>query len=506
MTTLRSRSHTRLATFVVLLAFVAGCASTSTSSPSRSFSAISDVPTSTAAASATASAAGTLVIVGRIVTMDRPAIAEALFIDEGLVAGVGTRDQVLALAGDQVPVIDIGDNVAYPGFIDAHAHWIGDREHYGIPSAAAAMDAAVARGWASISEQWVNPERLAELESLAADNALPLRVDAYLALNEPAPSGQHLGDWYADREPGVEGDRLRIQGLKVTLDNGWGTIFNWEPADLTETISRANEAGWQVSVHTVSTEGHEMVLDAFEAALGPTGPNPLHHRIDHAIQVSDDQLVRMVAMDLATVIHLDGAAADWVLEAEYLDHFGPDKPDEEIGWLARWRDFVDAGLHVAGATDTPWVFPGLALTDDIGRPVDQIAGGMDGRGRANPETPEWVLDQLLTAEQGLRAVTVDAAHPLGDEMRRGHWHRAPSATSRFCPVMSPAPPPTRSGPWTSSRPSLAASSHIAPTRRSAAADHAVHERITVAGPEVVGVRLTAAAYAHGLRWRCHKRS
>ena len=29
-------------------------------------------------------------------------------------------------------------------------------------------------------------------------------------------------------------------------------------------------------------------------------------------------------------------------------------------------------------------------------------------------------DQLLTAEQGLRAVTVDAAYALGDEARRGH--------------------------------------------------------------------------------------
>lgn len=33
--------------------------------------------------------------------------------------------KVLALAGDQVSIIDIGDNVAYPGFIYAHAHWIG---------------------------------------------------------------------------------------------------------------------------------------------------------------------------------------------------------------------------------------------------------------------------------------------------------------------------------------------------------------------------------------------
>ena len=77
-------------------------------------------------------------------------------------------------------------------------------------------------------------------------------------------------------------------------------------------------------------------------------------------------------------------------------------------WLARWRDFVDAGLHVASATDAPWTFPDyeagdqlVELTDDMGRPVDQIAAGMDGRRRMNPETPPWLLDQLLTAEQGL---------------------------------------------------------------------------------------------------------
>jgi len=45
---------------------------------------------------------------------------------------------------------------------------------------------------------------------------------------------------------------------------------------------------------------------------------------------------------------------------------------------------------------------------------------MDGRGRANLETPAWVLDQLLSAQQGLRSVTLDAAHALGDESRRGH--------------------------------------------------------------------------------------
>jgi predicted amidohydrolase YtcJ len=92
------------------------------------------------------------------------------------------------LAGEEVRVVDIGATVAYPGFIDAHAHWIGDCGYYGLDSAEVAMDAALRRGWTSISEQWVNPERLDELTALAAADALPIRVDTYLALyfgNEP---------------------------------------------------------------------------------------------------------------------------------------------------------------------------------------------------------------------------------------------------------------------------------------------------------------------------------
>ncbi len=405
MTTVR----TVLFEALVILTAVAGCAPGPSSSTAPS-----------ATASAPANESGSLVVVGRIVTMDEPAVAEALFIENRTVTAVGTRDAVLALAGNEVPIIDIGQNVAYPGFIDAHAHWIGDHGEYGLDSPAAAMEAALERGWTSISEQWVNPEGLSELETLAADDALSLRVDAYLTLNEPQPGGDRFGDWYADREPGAIGDYLRVQGVKIHLDSGDGTVLLWEPAELTDTIGRANGAGWQVSVHTVSTEAAELVLGAFESAIGPTGPNPLHHRIDHAVQVSDDQLSRMVAMDLATVIHLDGAAGDVVFWSEYLGHESPDNMEGGTVWLTRWRDFVDAGLHVASATDTPWYLVDFSLTDDISRPVDQIAGGMDPRGRTYPVVPGWMLDQLLTAEHGLRAITLDAAWALGDEARRGH--------------------------------------------------------------------------------------
>lgn len=416
-------AHGRQRAVLLVAALAIGCGPDSIASTSPSTAPVNSFFASAPSATI-APGQGSLVIVGRILTMDAPSIAEALFIEDGVVRAVGEREEVLAAAGDDVEVIDIGTNVAYPGFIDAHAHWIGDREYYGVGTPGEAMDLAVTRGWTSISEQWVNPDRLDEVTTLAANDALRLRVDAYLALNFDK---EFFGNWYAEREPGAVGDRLRVKGLKIHLDNGSGTIVNWDPDELTAAIGRADEAGWQVSVHSMSSAAQELVLDAFESALGPEGPNPLHHRIEHAVQVTDEELARMVEMDLAIVIHPDGEP-DWIMSEGFLADFDRDDPPADIeAQVGRWRDFVDAGLHVAFATDAPWTFPDLEpgdnlveLADGMGRPVDHIAAAIDGRQRMNPELPAWLLDQGLTAEQGLRAVTLDAAWALGDDARRGH--------------------------------------------------------------------------------------
>jgi predicted amidohydrolase YtcJ len=168
-----------------------------------------------------------------------------------------------------------------------------------------------------------------------------------------------------------------------------------------------------VAIHTYGTKSLDMVLDAIDHALDG-GPNTLHHRVEHAIQVTDEQLARMVDLDVVVVIHPDAAASDWPLYDDFVGRLG-----DEPGLIMRWRDFFDAGLHVASADDAPWVFPDLELSEDVGRPFDQIAGGMDGRGRVNPETPPWALQQLVTPDQVLASLTTGAAYALHDEANRG---------------------------------------------------------------------------------------
>jgi predicted amidohydrolase YtcJ len=391
-----------------------------TSGSSTTMSLTATTTTSTTAATSTTSTTvdivgADLVLTGRVVTMTDAGAVEAVAIDGGLVVDAGDMDSVMSHAGPSTPVIDLGDNVAYPGFVDAHAHWIGDREHYGVDTPEEAIDLALSHGWTSIAELWVNRDRLDELIALDEDGRLAVRVDGYLALNHPGPSGERLGDWYLEHGGGLSpSDHLRVRGVKFTIDSYWGTQVLWEAGELAEAFTTAHEAGWQIAAHTVSTDPHQMVLDAFEAGLGGE-PNLLRHRIEHSIQVTDDQLRRIAELGLVVVGHTAGFPTDSYADPEYLEYLG-----EDTAWLNRYRNFVDAGIRFASASDTPWMYPELQVTPDLGRPQDLIAGAMDGKGTDSTEAPPFIKDQTLTFEQALRSVNIDAAYAIGADDLRGH--------------------------------------------------------------------------------------
>ena len=63
-----------------------------------------------------------LFVGGEIGTMAEPLFAEAILVDKGVVAGVGSEADMRALGGDSVEVVDLGDQTLMPGLIEAHTH------------------------------------------------------------------------------------------------------------------------------------------------------------------------------------------------------------------------------------------------------------------------------------------------------------------------------------------------------------------------------------------------
>ena len=83
-----------------------------------------------AAGPASAQAPDTVLVNGKIVTVDdRFTIAQALAIKGERILKVGTTAEVEALKGPQTRVIDLAGRTVIPGLIDNHAHWVRAAEH-----------------------------------------------------------------------------------------------------------------------------------------------------------------------------------------------------------------------------------------------------------------------------------------------------------------------------------------------------------------------------------------
>jgi predicted amidohydrolase YtcJ len=362
----------------------------------------------------------------RVLTMDpaRPE-ADAVAIDGDLITAVGTEAQVMAAAPNPT-IVDLGGRVLLPGFNDAHCHRIGDRDLSGYGSAEEAIEDALAGGWTSITEMFVNRTRLEELRSLDEAGKLRLRVNAYLPVNY---LGDKFGIWFTEYRPHqVVSPRVRIGGVKLFADNAWttqmymtephldrpdfrGDVY-WTPGELNPLVRSLHDDGWQVATHTAGDAAHDLVLDAYEAALAGADNADHRHRIEHCMALRDDQVQRMRDLAILASFQLTWFSTDANMRAEAtLD-------PQRLVWLGRWRDLVEAGVPAVASTDHPY--------DDLETFAMPRGGALHAMGAAvtrvldpDVEPHAWQLAQRLTVEQVLPLMTRAGAWATFEEDQKG---------------------------------------------------------------------------------------
>jgi hypothetical protein len=356
---------------------------------------------------------------GVVLTMEKAQPrAEAVAIRRDRILAVGDNNRVLALRNRTTRVVDLGGRTVMPGFIDSHAHWIGDGWMVGL-HAYTAIEAALRRGWTSINEQFVDRRRLEVLRALDSHGQLRLRVNAYLPVNF---QDDKFGNWYLEFQPRqAYSPHLRLAGIKLFLDHDWGTRFHWDQAELNEYVLTAHRNGWQVSAHTVSAEAHDQYLTAVAEALA-AHPNPnARHRVEHVIQLRDDQLTRMRELGMIASIQ-PGIPGDSAAEPGYQAMVARG----QTRWIARWRDLVDSDVLTIGSTDMPWLVLVLAQRATElphGSPLEAVHQAVTRQSYLGRTPEDWQLSQRLTVDQALRLFTINAAYGTFEEDVKGSMAR-----------------------------------------------------------------------------------
>lgn len=349
---------------------------------------------------------------GTILTMEKnQPTAQALAVRDDIILAVGSEEEVMKFKGDATKLVDLQGTTLTPGFIDSHAHRIGDRWHFGEVSAAQMMDKALSQGWTSIHELFVFDQRLNELVNIDRANAMPLRVSMYLTMNFEY---EYTKWWQAYQPLHQYSPYLQIAGLKITLDREWGEQVFFSQEQYTQMALDGTQSGWQIATHSFSPKANQIVLNGYEAGLNGQGNEALRLRLEHIGTMTDEQLRRMADLGIIGSAGLIGAGG-LPEDASFKKYI----PANEVQHTARWRDLLNAGVFLIGNTDDPWCctdwrnsFNGPSYDATVVQAIYQGVTMTTFKGR-QPET--WQFAQAVTVQEALEMLTINGAYAAHQE-------------------------------------------------------------------------------------------
>ena len=258
------------------------------------------------------------------------------------------------------------------------------------------------------------------MKQAEAEGKLTLRWTVYMpgfSLRSAEAARKAIQAWGTHQGEGD--DWVKVDGVKLLVDGGFegghlskpylepygkgGTFTGLTvspPAAYTEVVRELNSKGWHVITHAVGDAALDEVLDAYAAADKDTSIKGKRWSVEHAFVSRPEQVARLKALDIAV-----SAQDHLYLAAPVLKKYWGWETASEVTPV---KTYLDAGLLVAGGTDSPVVpfNPFWNLYHMASR--DTISDGVYGADQKIASRP------LL-----LKLVTINYAKLIGEESTRG---------------------------------------------------------------------------------------
>jgi hypothetical protein len=151
----------------------------------------------------------------------------------------------------------------------------------------------------------------------------------------------------ANLSSGSGDTELKLGSLKIVLSEATGRL-NISQKELNEKVLEASQSGFQVAIHAVERSSFEAAVSALEYTEKQLPQFGKLHRIEHGSECSPEIRSRLINLKVAVVsqppfIYYSGE--------RYLSQV----PAEVQPWLYPFKSLLDAGIIVAGSSDSPVV-------------------------------------------------------------------------------------------------------------------------------------------------------
>lgn len=258
-----------------------------------------------------------------------------------------------------------------------------------------------------------SPAEFGVLQDAWTEGTLALRT--YMMIRTPMLSALEGVGFHT----GFGDDRLRVGSIKVISD---GSLIGRTAAvchpfehtedpddrglamftqdELDDIVWRGHRAGWQMAIHAIGDRAIGMCLNAYGKALQRLPRADHRHRIEHSGIMRPDLIARMAELKVIPV-----GQPPFIAEFGdgFLEHLGRER--SQLTYPL--RSFLDAGIPVAGSSDSPV---------SSYQPLLGIQAAVTERTMSGAE---FAPAEALTVEEALGIYTRNAAYAAFDEHKKG---------------------------------------------------------------------------------------
>ena len=291
------------------------------------------------------------------------------------------------------------------------------------------QDIALKKGYTAVADAGVElntPLALKAYYELENEGKLKLRTYAYLLIPKNPESPKAEVARAAEKRAKYSNEYFHVVGVKAFLDGVIEAHTGWQIDDyldtpgyhgaelyndhdkMVELIVAADKEGFSVHVHSVGNGATKFMLDCIEDAEKITGDMDQRNVLAHLQYVRDEDIQRMGKTNSIPAVPPLWSPKEQNVYAQEVRYVGKEIADKAYPI----KSFCDAGANIVFHSDYP-VSPML----DIKLSIYTAEKRMYPKEIANTEPRN--VEEAITREQSLRAMTINVARQWRQEHRLG---------------------------------------------------------------------------------------